>query len=68
MEKLQLVARELDAALQLGQQMKTVLQHSDAVRFLHEHQRLKVDGQTLIGGGVAPQGPPMDTMSIGCYF
>lgn len=69
LEKLQLVARELEAPQQLYQQMKMLLQHhANAVQFLHEHKRLKREMVRLMEGSMSPQIPIKDTISIRRYF
>ncbi|TKC39380.1 hypothetical protein EI555_009755, partial [Monodon monoceros] len=69
LEKLQLVARELEAPQQLYQQMKMLLQHhANAVQFLHERKRLKREMVRLMEGSMSPQIPIKDTISIRRYF
>lgn len=69
MEKLQLAARKLGMPQQLYQQMKGLLQHPGSdVHFLQEHKRLKAEMGTLVGGSVAPQTPPQDSVSLRHYF
>ncbi|KAJ8784913.1 hypothetical protein J1605_007799 [Eschrichtius robustus] len=69
LEKLQLVARELEAPQQLYQQMKMILQHhADTVQFLHEQRRLKREMVRLMEGSMSPQTPIKDTISIRRYF
>ncbi|TEA40350.1 hypothetical protein DBR06_SOUSAS26010006, partial [Sousa chinensis] len=69
LEKLQLVARELEAPQQIYQQMKMLLQHhANAVQFLHEHKRLKKEMVRLMEGSMSPQIPIKDTISIRRYF
>ena len=69
LEKLQLVARELEAPRELYQQMKMLLQHhANAVQFLHEHKRLKGEMERLVEGSVSPPVPTKDTISIRRYF
>lgn len=69
LEKLQLVARELEAPRELYQQMKMLLQHhANAVQFLHEHKRLKGEMERLVEGSVSLPVPTKDTISIRRYF
>ncbi|XP_032333326.1 tripartite motif-containing protein 54 [Camelus ferus] len=69
LEKLQLVARELEAPRQLYQQMKMLLQHhTNAVQFLHEHKRLKAEMERLVEGSVFPHVPTKDAIAIRRYF
>lgn len=69
LEKLQFVARELEAPRQLYQQMKALLKHHvNAVQFLHEHKRLKAEMKRLMEGSVSLQVLSKDTVSIRCYF
>ncbi|OWK07248.1 hypothetical protein Celaphus_00017007 [Cervus elaphus hippelaphus] len=69
LEKLQLVARELEAPLKLYQQMKMLLQHhANAVQFLREYKRLKGEMERLLEGSVSPPVPTKDTISIRRYF
>ncbi|XP_069396909.1 tripartite motif-containing protein 54-like [Delphinus delphis] len=69
LEKLQLVARELEAPQQIYQQMKMLLQHhANAVQFLHEHKRLRKEMVRLMEGSMSPQIPIKDTISIRRYF
>ncbi|XP_061282236.1 tripartite motif-containing protein 54-like isoform X3 [Bos javanicus] len=69
LEKLQLVARELEAPRELYQQMKMLLQHhANTVQFLHEHKRLKEEMKRLVEGSVSPAVPTKDTISIRRYF
>lgn len=69
LEKLQLVARELEAPLKLYQQMKMLLQHhANAVQFLREYKRLKGEMERLLEGTLSPPVPTKDTISIRRYF
>ncbi|XP_068829738.1 tripartite motif-containing protein 54-like [Capricornis sumatraensis] len=69
LEKLQVVARELEAPRELYQQMKMLLQHhANAVQFLHEHKRLKGEMERLVEGSVSLPVPAKDTISIRRYF
>lgn len=69
LEKLQLVARELEAPLKLYQQMKMLLQHhANAVQFLCEYKRLKGEMERLLEGSVSHPVPTKDTISTRRYF
>ncbi|KAM9206547.1 LOW QUALITY PROTEIN: uncharacterized protein PS065_014584 [Dugong dugon] len=70
LEKLQLVARELEAPhRRLYQQMKLLLeQHVNAVQFLHKDKKLKAEMERLMEGSLQPQVPTKDNISIRHYF
>ncbi|XP_074054462.1 tripartite motif-containing protein 54-like isoform X1 [Macrotis lagotis] len=69
LEKLQLVATELQAPRQLYQQMKTLLeQHLNAVQFLQEDKKLRTEMERLMEGNSLPKVPVKDNISIRYYF
>ncbi|KAL0606841.1 hypothetical protein AAY473_023442 [Plecturocebus cupreus] len=69
LERLQWVARDLAAPYKLCHQMRRLLQqHRNAVQFLHEDKKLRMEMKKLMHDSMVPQVPEKDNMSLRHYF